>query len=60
MEDYIVLIILSIFLFVWIWFSKNDLKEFFWKDVYEMFNIVRVPLITILIIIILALRIINI
>jgi hypothetical protein len=59
MQDYIVLLVLTIALVIYFWIDKKNFKDFNEKDSYEKFNAVRVYFLLILIIILLALRIIN-
>ncbi|WP_300569111.1 hypothetical protein [Flavobacterium sp.] len=59
MEEYYVLAGLIIFLVFYFRITKNDFKEFFWKDSYEQFNAVRVPFITIVGIIALVIKIVK-
>lgn len=59
MEDYIVLSALIVFLIVYFWIDRKNLKDFFWKDPYEKFNAVRLYFILIVGIIVLTLKILK-
>lgn len=59
MEDYIVLSALIVFLIVYFWVDRKNLKDFFWKDSYEKFNAVRLYFILIVGIIVLTLKILK-
>ena len=59
MIDYFVLTGLIIFLVIYFWLDKKNLKGFFWKDTYEQFNALRLYFILIMAIIALIIKILK-
>ena len=59
MIDYFILSGLIIFLVIYFWIDKENLKGFYWKDPYEQFNAVRLYFIMIVGIIVLTVKILK-
>lgn len=59
MNDYIVLVGLIAFLFVYFWISRKNLNDFFYKNSYEQFNALRLYFILIVGIIVMIIKIIK-
>lgn len=59
MTDYLALIGLILFLIVYLYIDKKSFKEFYDKSMFGQFNILRLPILIIAIIICVIIKILN-